>query len=96
MYDETMDLKEDYDISLAAINNYKKILRVNKYAVNAQHGNIKGGSACYRTFEKETAACKAIEKKWGTKIIHYNIDCGKATRESAYLNGVVNIPIKGV
>lgn len=95
-YDEKMDLKDDYDLALQMLNKYKKVLRANKYAVNAQHGNVKGGCASYRTFERETAACKAIERKWGTKIIHYNIDGGNSKRESAYLNGIVNVPIKGV
>ena len=29
-YDEKMDLKEDYDISIQALNEYRKILRMNK------------------------------------------------------------------
>lgn len=93
IYDERMDLKEDYDMSLQALRKYKKILRLNKYAVNAQHGDVKGGSASYRTMEREIAACEAITKKWGAKVIHYNI--GKGTYASL-LNGVVNVPIRGV
>lgn len=93
LYDETMDLKEDYDISIQALNKYRKILRINKYSVDAEHKDNKGGCVSYRTLEKEEKACKAIEKKWGTRIIHYNIKNGKYT---SYLNGVVNIPINGV
>ncbi|MBQ2176916.1 MAG: hypothetical protein II453_18305, partial [Alphaproteobacteria bacterium] len=93
LYDEAMDLKEDYDISIQALNKYRKILRFNKYAVDAEHKDNKGGCVSYRTLEKEEKACKAIEKKWGTKIIHYNTKNGKYT---SYLNGIVNIPIKGV
>ena len=93
LYDEKMDLKEDYDMSIQALNKYKKILRFNKYAVDADHKNNKGGCVSYRTLEREAEACKAIEKKWGTRIIHYNIKNGKYT---SYLNGVVNIPINGV
>ena len=92
-YDERMDLKEDYDISIQALNVYHKILRINKYAVNAAHKDNSGGCVSYRTLEREAEACKAIERKWGTKIIHYNTKKGKYT---SYLNGVVNIPIKGV
>jgi hypothetical protein len=33
-----------------------------------------------------------VEKKWGTKIIHYKLD-GKY---SGLLNGNVHVPIKGV
>ena len=93
LYDDKMDLKEDYDISIQAMNKYRKILRINKYAVNAAHKSNKGGCVSYRTLEREEAACKAIEKKWGTKIIHYNIEKGKYT---SYLNGIVHIPINGV
>lgn len=93
LYDEEMDLKEDYDISIQALNKYRKILRMNKYAVNADHKDNKGGCVSYRTLERERAACEAIERKWGTKIIHYNTQKGKYT---SYLNGVVNVPIKGV
>lgn len=92
LYDEQMDLKEDYDICLQALNKYKKILRVNKFAVNAEHGDEKGGSATYRTMEREVNACKAIERKWGTAIIHYKFD-GKY---KDLLNGKVHIPIDGV
>jgi hypothetical protein len=93
LYDEKMDLKEDYDISIQALNKYRKILRLNKYAVDADHKSNKGGCVSYRTLEREEAACKAIEKKWGTHIIHYNIEKGKYT---SYLNGIVHIPINGV
>lgn len=93
LYDEEMDLKEDYDISLQALNKYRKILRFNKYAVDADHKENKGGCVSYRTMEKEKDACEAIERKWGTKIIHYNTKSGKYT---SYLNGIVNVPIKGV
>lgn len=93
LYDEKMELKEDYDMSLQMLNKYKKILRANKYAYNAKHGDNKGGSAAFRTMEREIEACKAIEKKWGTKLIHYNIDKG---RYSGLLNGIMKVPIKGV
>lgn len=93
-YDEKMFLKDDYDISIQALNKYRKILRMNKYAVNALHGNDGnfGGTVSMRTLEREKAACKAIEKKWGTHIIHYKLD-GTYTD---LLNGRVNIPINGV
>lgn len=92
-YDARMDLKEDYDISLQALKKYRKILRFNKYAVNAAHKDNKGGCVSYRTLEREEMACRAIERKWGKKIIHYNTKTGKYT---SYLNGVVNVPINGV
>ena len=93
LYDERMDLKEDYDISIQALNKYRKILRANKYAVNAAHKDNKGGCVSYRTIEREEKACRAIERKWGTHIIKYNTSKDKYT---SYLNGRVHIPINGV
>ena len=93
LYDERMDLKEDYDMSIQALNKYRKILRFNKFAVDADHKSNKGGCVSYRTIERERNACRAIEKKWGTKIIHYNTDNGKYVD---FLNGRVHIPINGV
>lgn len=92
LYDEKMDLKEDYDMSLQALNKYRKILRINKYAVNAEHKDNSGGCVSYRTMQREIDACKAIEKKWGTSIIHYKTDGSY----SDLLNGRVSIPIRGV
>lgn len=92
LYDERMDLKEDYDMSIQALSKYKKILRMNKFAVNAAHGDVAGGSATYRTMERERNACLAIERKWGSKIIHYKLD-GKY---SDLLNAKCRIPIQGV
>ena len=93
MYDENIILKEDYDMSIQQLNKYRKILRFNKYAVNADHKDNHGGCVSYRTLEREERDCKLIEQKWGTRIIHYNIQKGKYT---SYLNGIVNIPINGV
>jgi hypothetical protein len=93
LYDEEMDLKEDYDMSLQALNKYRKILRINKYAVAAEHKDNSGGCVSYRSMEREEAACRAIERKWGKKIIHYNTQKGKYT---SYLNGIMNVPINGV
>ena len=93
LYDERMDLKEDYDISIQALNVYRKILRANKYAANAQHKDNGGGCVSYRSMEREKAACRAIERKWGTRIIKYNTESGKYTD---LLNGRVHIPINGV
>jgi hypothetical protein len=90
-YDERMDTKDDYDMSLQALNAHRKILRMNKYAYYCKHGDNKGGMVAQRTWEREVAACKAIMRKWGRGVIKYNIEAPKKFGD--LLNGRVSIPI---
>ena len=92
-YDERMDTKDDFDFSLQVLNKYRKLLRFNKFAYDCDHADNAGGCVSERTFEKELALCRAIEKKWGRGIIKYPIFPKKMPD---ILNGSVNIPIAGV
>jgi len=92
-YDERMGTKDDYDFSLQVLHRYKKILRINKYAYDCAHGVNSGGIVSTRSMERETAYCRAIERKWGRRIISYPL---KAKKMGDLLNGRVNIPIAGV
>jgi hypothetical protein len=92
-YDERMGSKDDYDLSLSALNKHKRILRLNKYAYRAAHGDNKGGLISMRSLDFETRYCRAIEAKWGRQIIRYPLKPRKLTD---LLNGDVNIPIAGV
>ena len=91
--DERLDMKDDYDFSLQALNKYRKILRMNKYAYDCAHADNKGGIVAMRTMKRETDACRAIERKWGRDIIRYPLNPKKQTE---LLNGVLNVPIAGV
>lgn len=91
--DEEMGTKDDYDFSIQALNKYKKILRINKYAYECKHGDNEGGIVSMRTMADEIKYCRAIEKKWGRKIIKYPLNPKKP---ADLLNGQVKIPIAGV
>lgn len=93
-FDDKVGSKDDYDMSLQQLKKYKMVVRFNKYAYECEHGDNKGGIVSFRTKEKEVEWCKNIMKKWGTKIIKYEIPPRKTTD---LLNAKhVNVPIKGV
>ena len=92
-FDERMGTKEDYDMSLQQLKKYKMVLRMNKYAYYCEHGDNEGGIVSYRTMEKETQWCRAIEKKWGRRVIRYPMEPKKY---ADLLNATVNVPIGGV
>jgi hypothetical protein len=73
LFDERVGTKDDYDMSLQQLCEYKGILRLNKYHYNCQHGDNKGGIVSYRTKEKEIEYCKNIMMKWGKRIISYQL-----------------------
>ena len=91
--DERMGTKDDYDFSLQVLNKYKKILRLNKYSYQCLHGDNPGGIVSQRTMDVEIKYCNAIMDKWGDTIIRYKIP---PTKMADVLNGVVNVPIRGV
>ena len=96
--EERLALKEDYDLSIQALNKYRKILRINfAHYVCKQHTNI-GGCATYRTIEKEMHLNKLLEQKWGSKIV--KTDAGNRKnqkRETTFdINPIIKIPIGGV
>lgn len=95
LYDERMDLKEDYDMSLMHLARFRKVLRWNKFAYACEHGTNTGGIVAYRTIERERRACKAIMAKWGREIISYKLD-GPDVTMASLLNGRVRVPINGV
>ena len=94
VFDDRVGSKDDYDMSLQQLRKYKKILRFNKFSYDCRHGDNSGGIVSYRSTDKEIEYCKQIMKKWGSKIISYQLPPKKPTD---LLNAKrVNIPIKGV
>jgi hypothetical protein len=93
-FDSRVGTKDDYDMALQQLHKYKKVLRLNKFSYECEHGDNKGGIVSYRSKEKEIEYCKQIMLKWGKKIIQYRIPPIKMTD---LLNAKkVNVPIKGV
>ena len=92
LIDESVGTKDDYDFSIHILNKYRKILRFNKYSYNKDIGVNNGGIVSYRTKEKEEEFCKRIMRKWGSRVIKYNLP---PKTMSDLLNGKVSVPIKG-
>lgn len=98
-YDERLPLKEDYDMTLQNCNKYRGCLRVNKYHYDCKQSKQKGGCATYRNYDREVQQLKALQKKWGEKIVKIdsalNNNAKKAKVNIDY-NPIIHIPIKGV
>ena len=97
-YDESLPLKEDYDLSIQALNMYRKILRINfAHYECKQHTNV-GGCASYRTIQREKEQFDKLQKKWGSKIIRRDNGSSKnQKKQTTYdINPIVKIPIRGI
>ena len=95
IFDEWVGTKDDYDMCLQQMNEYKMVFRYNKVCYLDADGDKKaGGIVSYRSLDKEIEYCKRIMKKWGTRIIKYNIP---PKNMNDILNAQkFNVPIKGV
>lgn len=99
-YDESLPLKEDYDIALQNLNKYRGILRVNKAHYVCEQSTNKGGCASYRNIEKEKEQLLLLQKKWGSKIVLIDKSDrshkSKKVKKQIDYNPVIRVPIKGV
>jgi len=59
-YDESLPLKEDYDMSLQALNAYRRNLRFNFMHYFAKQHTNEAGCATYRTIEREKEQILAL------------------------------------
>ena len=95
-YDESIYLKEDYDMTLQVLNKFRKNLRLNMYHYICEQATIVGGCANYRTVEKEMAMNRLLQEKWGSKIVKLdNSNRSKKIKEYD-INPVIHVPISGV
>jgi len=98
-YDESLPLKEDYDMSLQMLNKHRKVLRINyAHYVCKQHTN-RGGCASYRTVSREMEQFDMLQAKWGKSIIRKDSGSSKVNRkrQQTYdINPIVRVPIGGV
>ena len=72
-YDENIPLKEDYDFWLQSIRKYRKTLRFQSYHYMVDHINKTGGVVSYRTKQREEEQNKLLQKKWGSRVVKYDI-----------------------
>jgi len=88
-YDERFPTKEDYDYSLQVLHKYHRILRCNKYAYLVGHiDGGSGGSHSIRRLQLEEDQNIALQKKWGSRIIKFDM--------SKDIDPKVSIPLKGI
>jgi hypothetical protein len=93
-FDDRVGSKDDYDFALQHLRKYNILFRWNKFHYICEHGFNSGGIVSMRTLDREIHESKQIMRKWGTKIIEYQIPPKKP---NDLLNAKkVNIPIKGV
>jgi hypothetical protein len=88
-YDETLWLKEDYDMSLRHLLRFHRILRFNKFHYLVNHINKSGGQVSMRTKEEEVRQIRLLQKRWGTHVVRWN-----EQRQS--INPRVRVPLKGI
>ena len=86
-FDERLGLKEDFDYSIQVLNEYRRILRFNKYHYHVGHLVGQGGCTAYRSSAKEKRQKEIMLKKWGKKIVQFRR--GKT-------DPMIRVPISGM
>lgn len=94
-YDESLPLKEDYDMLIQQCNKYRGVLRVNRFFYDCKQSQQMGGVANMRNYKKEQEQFDLLQKKWGSKIVKYDKK-GKKNSTNIDYNPIIKIPIKGV
>jgi hypothetical protein len=101
-YDEKLPLKEDYDLSLQVLNKYRRVLRINFLFYDAMQNEMTGGCSTYRNMEREKDQLKALQMKWGSKIVRQDHgNAAKANKNSKKktlhdINPIIKFPIPGM
>lgn len=100
-YDEKLPLKEDYDITIQHLNEYRRVLRMNMYVYQVKQNEQAGGCAVYRTIKAEKEQFGALAKKWGGSIVR--VDGGQSKKMvrggkeiNWDINPIIRPPIRGV
>lgn len=91
-FDESLPLKEDYDLTLQNIQRFGGCLRVNYASYNVKQSEQEGGCATYRNMAREKEQFYRLVKKWGKDIIVRD----KGSKRSFDYNPILKVPIKGI
>jgi len=73
-YDARLFLNEDYDLFLQYLKKFRKVWRNNQYAYRAEHIDFAGGLKDVRSLHEERKQADLMIRKWGSKIVRYNLD----------------------
>ena len=104
-FDESLPLKEDYDMAVQQMNRYRGVLLINWAHVNADFGELAGGTSVRRNFEREKEQFFKFRKKWGSEIVkdvNRVRGQGGSRMDGSFLgkydfsHPVVRTPIKGI
>lgn len=97
-YDESLPLKEDYDMTLQQLNRYRVVLRVNAYHYVSEQSTITGGCAMERNRMREQQQFELLQQKWGSNIVKRDkSNKGRSNKiKMPDYNPVIKPPIKGV
>lgn len=97
-YDESLPLKEDYDMTLQQLNMERVVLRVNAYHYSCKQSENVGGCAAYRNRDREKEQLEMLQQKWGGKIVKIDTsNKGRSQKEKRLdYNPIIKVPINGV
>jgi hypothetical protein len=91
-YDENLNLKEDYDMTLQNLHKYKGCLRANFASYDVKQAEQIGGCAMQRNSKEEERQFNLLQEKWGNKIIIKD----NKSKKSFDFNPILKSPLKGV
>lgn len=91
-YDEDLNLKEDYDMTLQNLNVYRGALRANFAYYEVLQAEQEGGCANQRNLDEEKRQFELLQKKYGSKIIKRD----RSSRRSFDFNPIMKSPLRGV
>ena len=91
-YDESLNLKEDYDMTLQNLHKYKGCLRANFLSYDVKQAEQSGGCAMQRNFKEEQRQFELLQKKWGNSIIQKD----NKSKRSFDFNPIMKTPLKGI
>jgi len=85
-------------MTLQQCNRYRGCLRVNFACYDVKQSEQAGGCASYRNFEREMQQLKALQDKWGSKIVRIDkLNRGRTQKQKRTdYNPIIKIPIKGI
>lgn len=91
-YDEKLNLKEDYDMTLQNLKRYGGCLRFNFMSYRVKQAEQEGGCAMQRNTEEEKRQLNMLKIKWGGAVI--GID--NTSKRGFDFNPILKTPLKGV
>lgn len=95
-YDESIPLKEDYDMTLQHARRFGGSLRMNMLHVICDQGckgSAKaGGCSTYRTTAEERRQFDALQAKWGSRLVKRD----RTSKLANDYNPIIHVPIQGL